>query len=82
MNNLMQGKEDKEPTQKRQNVFWGIYLKANWYKRCVWGIYFKTNCYKRFLQKGWCVIEKVPWKDGSFDCEKQFANLVCGECVV
>jgi hypothetical protein len=38
MNSLMQGKEDKEPTQKRQNVFWRIYL--------------KSNHYKRFLQKG------------------------------
>jgi hypothetical protein len=45
------------------------------------GDLFKTNCYKKFLQKVWCAIEKVPWKDGSFDCEKQFADLVCGKCV-
>ncbi len=66
MNKLMQGKEKMRPTKNKQNVYGGFIS-----KKLLWKIPWK----------GWNVAKHIPWRHGSLDCKKKFANIIHGKCL-
>jgi len=45
------------------------------------GDLFQKNCCEKYLEKGWNVPKRIPWRHGSFDSKNKFANIVYGKCL-